>query len=66
MRDPNRLYKFYNELMRIHMEKFPDWRFGQFIGNFEAWLLMNSRDIDGMFYIEEEEFLKLLNEYAKK
>lgn len=65
MRDPNRLYKFYNELMRIHIENFPDWRFGQLIGNFEAWLLIK-KDICDIFYIEEEEFLKLINEYINK
>lgn len=65
MRDPNRLYKFYNELMRIHMEEFPDWRFGQFIGNFEAWLF-RVKNINDSFYIEEEEFLRLMNEFINK
>ena len=65
MRDPSRLYYFYNELMRVHMENFPDMRFGQFICNFEAWLLIekNMRDI---FYIEEDEILLLMNEFIGK
>lgn len=63
MRDPNRLYKFYNELMRIHMEEFPDWRFGQLIGNFEAWLF-RVKNVGDIFYIEEEELLRLINEYV--
>jgi hypothetical protein len=35
MRDPNRLYKFYENLRDIHITYFPDWRFGQFIYNFQ-------------------------------
>ena len=65
MRDPNRLYKFYNELMRIHMEEFPDWRFGQFICNFEAWLF-RVKNVNDIFYIEEEELLRLMNEFINK
>lgn len=38
MRDPNRLYVFYEEFRRIHMEYFNDLRFGQFIDNFRYWL----------------------------
>ena len=56
MRDPNRLYKFYNELMRIHMENFPDWRFGQLIENIDVWICENTNRPD-IFYCEEDEFL---------
>lgn len=63
MRDPNRLYRFYNELQCIHI-KYPDVRFGQLFSNFEKWLLYaKSKDI---FYIEEDELLKLFKEYMKE
>lgn len=61
MRDPNRLYRFYNELMKIHMENFPDWRFGQFIENFEEW----ARHRGGVFFIEDEELLGWMNEFVE-
>ena len=64
MRDVNRLYGFYNELMKIHMENFPDWRFGQFINNFENWLKLDKK-ISDMFYIEEDKMLRYINEFAK-
>ena len=37
MRDLGRLYGFYDELMKIHMNNFSDWRFGQLINNLERW-----------------------------
>ena len=54
MRDPNRLYPVYNEITRIHMNKFPDWRCGQLLINFMAW--MNQRSID-LYYLEENDML---------
>ena len=63
MRDPNRLYGFYDEIRRIHMEKFPDWRFGQFMSNFTAWL-RTKKFIGDIFYPEDEEMLKFLKEYV--
>ena len=65
MRDPNRLYKFYNELMRIHMENFPDWRFGQLIENIDAWIYENTNRPD-IFYCEEDEFLDYVNKFIKE
>lgn len=50
MRDPNRLYHFYNELQRIHMQHCPDWRFAQMIEN-----VFGNEDI---FYKEEDEVLR--------
>ena len=61
MRDPNRLYTFYNEIMRIHMEQFPDWRFSQLIVNFIGWLQQRSID---PFYLEEDVILILFKEFA--
>lgn len=64
MRDVNRLYEFYNELMKIHMENFPDWRFGQLINNLERWLQVNKK-IDDIFYIEENAMLRYINEFVE-
>lgn len=64
MRDVNRLYSFYNELMKIHMENFPDMRFGQFVFNLATWLCNNKKVYD-IFYIEEEEMLHYINEFAE-
>ena len=55
MRDPNRLYNFYDELRRIHMTHVPDWRFGQMICN-----IFGTTDI---FYLEEDAVLKKVKEY---
>ena len=65
MRDVNRLYNFYNELMKIHMEHFPDWRFGQLINNLERWLQANKK-IDDIFYIEENAMLRYINEFVEQ
>lgn len=65
MRDINRLYNFYNELMRIHMENFPDWRFGQLINNFEEWLQFD-KNINDIFYIEEDAMLRYINEFVER
>lgn len=63
MREPNRLYRFYKELQLIHY-KYPDVRFGQLFQNFEKWLLyVKGKDI---FYLEEDELLKLFKEYMKE
>ena len=50
MRDPNRLYRFYNEMQQIHM-KYPDIRFGQLMYNFTRWLNYEKRK--DIFYIED-------------
>ena len=61
MRDPNRLYDFYENLRNIHMTYFPDWRFGQFIYNFENWYL-HSYQTD-IFYIEDDKMIEVFKEY---
>ncbi len=63
MRDPMRLYKFYDEVRKIHMETFPDWRYGQFTMNFFGWL-MAKKGIDG-FFPEEDKMLEYMKEYAR-
>ena len=55
MRNPNRLYKFYDELKRIHMTYVPDWRFSQMMYN-----IFGAKDI---FYMEEDQVLNKIKEY---
>lgn len=59
MRDPNRLYFLYDRLRTVHMEQFPDWRFGQFIFNFLDWYKKD------LFYLEDDKFLELLDRFVK-
>ena len=62
MRKPERLYDFYNELTRVHITHFPDWRFGQFVSNFCGWIVREKeRD---PFFIEEPVMIDLLHEYV--
>lgn len=62
MRDPNRLYKFYENLRDIHMTYFPDWRFGQLMINFIEWYYNKyGRDI---FYIEDDKMSIILDEFV--
>ena len=64
MRDPNRLYDFYEILRAIHQNNIPDWRFGQFILNFIDWYYYkNKRDI---FYIEDDEILENFKVYISE
>lgn len=65
MRDVNRLYGFYDELMKIHMTHFLDWRFGQLIYNFVYWL-KEYKKVDDIFYIEEVAMLRYINEFAER
>ena len=53
MKNPNRLYNFYNEVTRLHMTHFSDWRTGQFWLNFLSWL-QNEKKIDPFFQEESE------------
>lgn len=62
MRNPDRLDPFYDEVKRIHKQYFPDWRFGQLCSNFFGWLYeVKKKDL---FFPEEEQMLKYLQEYA--
>lgn len=58
MRDPNRLYNFYDELYSMHRTYVPDWRFGQMMYN-----IFGTTDI---FYLEEDEVLKKVKEYFEE
>lgn len=59
MRKPERLDSFYDRLKEIHKLSFPDWRFGQLIYNLMA-------EIGDPFFYEEEEMIKIIEEYASK
>lgn len=61
MRDPERLETFYAQVKNVHHEKFPDWRFGQFMSNFLGWLGQR-RDA---FFPEEDEMLVYLKQFAR-
>lgn len=65
MRNLNRLYDFYRELQEIHLTYFPDWRFSQFVCNFQTWLA-NDKKIYDMFYIEEIPMMNLFREFTEK
>lgn len=60
MRDPKRIKPL---LMGIEKqwERFPDWRFGQLIENIKRFY-----DINDLFYIEDNEMLKLIENFMRK
>ena len=62
MRDPKRLNDFYNELCKIHKEKYTDWRFGQLMCNFIGWYY--EKYLRDIFYLEEEDFIEKFKEFA--
>ena len=62
IRDPNRLYKFYNEVTRLHMAYMSDYRAGQFWLNFLSWV-QNKKNRDP-FFPEEDEMLTYLKEFC--
>lgn len=62
MRDPNRLISFYDKIRVIHMNHFPDWRFGQLMYNFFNWVSVE-KEID-IFFPEENRLIELLEEFV--
>ena len=62
MRNPNRLYNFYDEMRNIHMKSFPDWRFGQLMSNFFGWLMSEKKK--DLFFPEEDDMIEYFREYA--
>ena len=63
MRNPDRLDSFYDELKEIHKNSFPDLRFGQTMHFMMGWIeLEKKRD---PFYIEDEEMLDIIKEFAE-
>lgn len=61
MRDPQRLDNFYDEVKRLHMQYFPDWRVGQLWTNFFGWLY-GTKSIDP-FFPEENSLLDDFKEF---
>ena len=59
MRDPKRIPEFLATIQRC-WEQVPDWRFGQLIENIKRF----SGKSD-LFYLEDDEFEKILKEYFK-
>lgn len=64
IRDPNRLYNFYNEVTRLHMTYMPDWRVGQFWMNFLGFI-QSKKNIDP-FFPEDDIMLTYLKEYCEE
>lgn len=62
MRDPNRLYGFYDHVREIHMTKFPDWRFGQLMTNFIGYVA--TRHGVDVFFLEEDKLLEYFEEFS--
>lgn len=65
MRNPNRILKFMEKLQNYWFELFPDWRFGQLVSNFIDFVLYETKR-DDIFYIEDDEMIKLLDRFADK
>lgn len=63
MRDPKRLYEFYDTLRSVHQLSFPDWRFGQFCSNFFGWLATEKKK--DLWFPEEKEMAEYIKEYAR-
>ena len=59
MRSDKRIEPFLKELGEIWKTEFPDWRFSQLIVNI-------IREYGDPFYLEEDQFLKLVKDCVKK
>lgn len=62
-RDVNRIEPFLGEIAKVWKRQ-PDMRFGQLITILEY--RAKAKGIQDLFYLEEEGFLELLQEYAKE
>ena len=60
MRDPKRIKPLLMEIEK-QWENFPDWRLGQLIENIKRFY-----NIDDLFYIEDDEMLKLIENFMRK
>lgn len=60
MRDPKRIKPLLMEIEK-QWEKFPDWRFGQLIENIKRFY-----NIDDLFYTEDDEILKLIENFMRE
>jgi len=64
MRNPDRLYKLYIDLMNEHKNNFPDWRFTQLMLNFFSWYRQKFNN-DG-FYMEDEIFKNKFKDFINE
>lgn len=60
MRDLKRIKPLLMEIEK-QWENFPDWRLGQLIENIKRFY-----NIDDLFYIEDDEMLKLIENFMRK
>ena len=60
MRNPDRLDEFYDRLKKVHKEKYPDLRFGQFMMCVLGDMTSYGRD---PFFPEEDEMIKFIEEW---
>ena len=60
MRNPDRLDEFYDRLKKVHKEKYPDLRFGQFMMCVLGDMMSYGRD---PFFPEEDEMIKFIEEW---
>lgn len=63
MRDPNRLDAFYEELKKMHKERFCDQRFGQLISNFFGWVLSEKKCND-IWFPEDGQWIEWIKEFG--
>ena len=61
MTKAERLYDFYDFLRDIHMEHYPDLRFGQLMEVIFCWIRSDKKR--DPFYVEEDDMKNLLSEY---
>ena len=57
MRDADRLDQLYEYLRKVHKQSFPDWRFWQFIVNFERWYGIDP------FYMEDDKVIEKMEKF---
>ena len=57
------IYIHYAKIAGLHCANHPEFRIGQLMSNFEQWL-KNKYGID-IFYLENDRFVQLLEEYLK-
>lgn len=60
-RDPNRIYKFCNQLANLWVTYCPDWRFCQLVNN-----VFYRDGGNGYFYAEEDNAIKMIEDYISK
>lgn len=67
IRDPGKMAAFFSDFQNLilkYWEKHPNYRFGQILTIFEAFLL--NKGIKDAFYIEDPDFLKELEEFISR